>query len=333
MKVLTEKKEAAINFKRLIGESFITCPACAHDDIRLLEIVDVARQHALYSPHSLKRQDELTEAAKSSALTYQMVRCNKCHLEFANPAIAPNADWYNIAYQTLSLYPHDRWEFQFVIENLRSKGNLLELGCGSGEFLKICNTNNIPATGLDFSPEAVNLCHEAGLNVQLLDLTKESNNTKEDIKTITAFHVLEHLDDPITIFEFAGKAASKDTVLWIAVPSNVRPSRTFGITDFLDQPPHHMTRWNKESLREIGRKANWILDTVYYEPISTKASCWWITTKKMWVYKWLEKSLLKKPKSELVLRAMLFPIAFFAKHLIYRKMQGFTMLASYRFSA
>ena len=92
--------------------------------------------------------------------------------------------------------------------------------------------------------------------------------------------MLEHLDDPVRIFEYAGKTATKDTVLWIAVPSHFRPSRTFGLTDFLDQPPHHMTRWNKKSLKEIGRRANWSLDEIYYEPISMKASCWWITTKK-----------------------------------------------------
>ncbi|HKO82094.1 MAG TPA: class I SAM-dependent methyltransferase [Chitinophagaceae bacterium] len=311
----------------------LECPVCGHKDVSNLESIDVATQHLHYAPQSQKRQQELTEAAMPSALSYQMVLCNNCQLEFANPKVAPGPAWYDLAYQTLHLYPHDRWEFQFVVQNLKSNGHLLELGCGSGEFLKICKTNNIPAMGLDFSPEAVNQCHKAGLDVQVLDLTKESNNVNKDIKTITAFHVLEHLDDPVRIFDFASKVASKDTVLWIAVPSHARPSRTFGMIDFLDQPPHHMTRWNRKSLKEIGRRANWSLDKIYYEPISTKASCWWITTKKMKIYKLLDSILIKKPKLEFVLRTVLFPFAFISRRLFFKQMQGFTMLAVYRYSS
>jgi SAM-dependent methyltransferase len=312
----------------------LDCPVCGHKEVQNLESIDVAKQHLHYAPQSQKRQQELTEAAKSSALNYQMVLCNNCQLEFASPKIAPGPVWYDLAYQTLHLYPHDRWEFKFVIQKLTPAiGNLLELGCGSGEFLKICKANNITAIGLDFSPEAVNQCHKAGLDARVLDLTKESNDVNKDIKTITAFHVLEHLDDPVRIFDFAGKVASGDTVLWIAVPSHVRPSRTFGMADFLDQPPHHMTRWNRKSLKEIGRRANWSLDTIYYEPISTKASCWWITTKKMRMYKLFNSMLIKKPKLEFVFRTVLFPFAFVARHLFFKKMQGFTMLAAYRFSS
>ena len=83
MEVLTEKKELPINYRRMTSESFLACPACGHQDIRLLEFIDVAKQHAFYAPQSPQRQQELTEAAKPSALTYQMVRCNNCKLEFA----------------------------------------------------------------------------------------------------------------------------------------------------------------------------------------------------------------------------------------------------------
>jgi SAM-dependent methyltransferase len=317
----------------MTSEFILDCPVCGNKDTSNLESIDVAKQHHHYAPQSQKRQQELTEAAKPSALNYQMILCNNCQLEFASPTIAPGPAWYDLAYQTLHLYPHDRWEFQFVVQKLvTAKGNLLELGCGSGEFLKICKASNIPAMGLDFSPEAVNQCHKAGLDVQVFDLTKESNNVNKDIKTITAFHVLEHLDEPIRIFDFASKVATKDTVLWIAVPSHVRPSRTFGMTDFLDQPPHHMTRWNKKSLKEIGSRANWSLNKIYYEPISINASCWWITTRKLWVYKFLNPTFVKKPKLERIFRTILFPFAFISRQLFFKRMQGFTMLASYRFS-
>jgi SAM-dependent methyltransferase len=311
--------------------SSLACPACCRIDIIKLEFVDVARQHMLYAPSSPERQSQLNEVLYPTVTTYQMLECQNCQLEFANPAIAPNSNWYDIAYKTLDLYPQNRWEFDFVIENFQTKGKLLELGCGSGEFLKICKNNSISAIGLDFSEEAVKQCHSAGLDVQLLNLDEKLEKVINNVKTITAFHVLEHLPDPIKIFELAGEVSTEDTILLVAVPSCFRPSRILKMSDFLDQPPHHMTRWNKKSLKEIGLRTNWLLSKIYFEPISIKASCWWVT-RNMWLYKFLHPFYSKKPKVDQILRIFLFPFAFVSRNIFYRRMKGFTMLASFRFS-
>ena len=315
----------------MITGKTLECPICSHINFNNLEFIDVAHQHMLYAPSSPERQIQLNAVLNHTVRTYQMLECQNCQLEFANPAIAPNSNWYDIAYKTLDLYPQNRWEFKFVIENFQTNEKLLELGCGSGEFLKICKNNNISAIGLDFSEEAVKQCHAAGLDVQLLDIDEKFERVISNIKIITAFHVLEHLPDPIKIFELAGKVSSAETTLLVTVPSCYRPSRILKTPDFLDQPPHHMTRWNRKSLKEIGLRTHWLLDKFYFEPISIKASCWWVT-RDMWIYKFLLSFYFKNPKLEQILRIFLFPFAFISRYMFHKRMKGFTMLASYKYS-
>ncbi|MEO6734639.1 MAG: class I SAM-dependent methyltransferase [Ferruginibacter sp.] len=308
----------------------LSCPACGSVTFTKLEYVDIPKQHAFYAPSDQMRQNQLTQAASTAALNYQMIGCLNCKLEFANPTIAPSPVWYDIAYQTLELYPSERWEFLFVLKNIKKDDKLLELGCGSGEFLKICKNEGIDAVGLDFSPDAIRQCLEAGLDAKILDLTGNADmetETKKDV--ITAFQVLEHLDKPQTIFEFAKKAAHKNSQLWIAIPSNLRPSRIFDEHDFLDQPPHHMTRWTEASLKEIGKQAGWELQKVYYEPLSITGSCWWITTR-MKLFKSLTSVSSKIPLADRAIRTLLFPFALFLKYSVYKNMGGFSMLGLYK---
>lgn len=307
----------------------VQCIVCESTELVALEAIDVVQQHKLYAPTTLLRQKQLTEAAQKSSLEYQIKRCNSCLLEYATPLIAPNSDWYDLAYQTLSLYPQKRWEYDFVINKMQKEQLLYELGCGSGEFLKLCKEMSIPAFGFDFSPEAVLACKGKGLDANLFDLTKPAYQTSEKAKYITAFHVLEHLDCPAALFQFARSKADAKSVFWVAIPSNARPTRVFEETDFLDQPPHHMTRWTPESLKRLGSKEGWILEKVYYEPISYTTSLWWVTTRTK-IYKRLVTKTHQSRLFERFIRILLTPYSAMLKSLFYKDLKGFTMLAQYR---
>jgi hypothetical protein len=147
---------------------------------------------------------------------------------------------------------------------------------------------------------------------------------------VTAFHVLEHLDSPLALFEQAGAIASAHTQFWIAVPSDRRASRWLGESDFLDQPPHHMTRWTESALTAIGRRAGWKLEEIQFEPVALKDAVWTLATRS-WVYQNLHRRGLIPCKTlrERALRWALYPLAAFARFGPARGMTGFTMLARF----
>jgi hypothetical protein len=125
-----------------------SCPACDGSEFTILERVAVDEQHRHYSRNPLVQQ-ALTAAVDANAREYRMCRCAACGLEFADPMIAPPADWYRLAYEAQDLYPSSRWEFDAVLKDVPARTRVLELGCGSGSFLKRCRERELSAVGVD----------------------------------------------------------------------------------------------------------------------------------------------------------------------------------------
>lgn len=304
------------------------CPACSTNKFEELEIIDIKEQHFLYAPDNIACQTKLNSLAAQTDGYYKMRKCLNCQLEFAFPFQAPSSEWYDLAYKELQLYPSKRWEFNFVLNQIRKDDSILELGCGSGEFLKICSEKGIKSFGLDFSEDAINICKNNGLQASTIDLSVSAKKNFIGATVFTAFHVLEHMDNPSELFRYTKFQANQGAILWVAIPSINRPSRCFGLVDYLDQPPHHMTRWTVSALKHISQKEGWYLDETFYEPISCKTKCWYISTN-MKIYKNLQPIFKKIRFFEVLARVILYPIAGLISSFKYKNMTGFTLLAKF----
>lgn len=79
-------------------------------------------------------------------------------------------------------------------------GELLDVGCGSGEFLVVANAREYKAAGVEPGQGYATYAREAlGLNVTSTDWL--TFNTDQKFDAITSFHVFEHLIDPVTSFK------------------------------------------------------------------------------------------------------------------------------------
>ena len=306
------------------------CPACHSTAGLVVQYIDLTSQHRRYSEDAAL-QCQLTALAGVPNHMVEMVQCDLCGLEFAKPLRAPGAAWYGLVYETLDLYPAKRWEFEFVLKTLAPSETLGELGCGSGEFLRLCQQAGVSASGVDFSQQAVDSCCRAGLIAKQIDLKSDTVAFPGGMhpEVIVAFQVLEHLECPRTLFTCARHWASPQGRLWIAVPSNRRPSRCLHERDFLDEPPHHMTRWTESALIRIAEGTGWQCRRVIYEPIDWSTQLWWISTRSS-VYKLLQDAgLLTNRWLERLVRAALAPSAWVRSVPHRSSISGQTMLAEY----
>jgi cyclopropane fatty-acyl-phospholipid synthase-like methyltransferase len=308
----------------------LICPACQGQACTPLELVEVTEQHRDYAPQSQETQLALNEAAKETALQYRMFKCDGCGIEFCDPMRPPSAEWYQLAYRALDLFPSDRWEFAEVLHRIPKGGQLFEFGCGSGSFLECCKRAGVPASGMDFSQDAVDGCVAKGLDVKRVDLNSLNDSGGAARFThLAAFHFLEHIERPAALFAHAATRAAKGTHLWISVPSDQRPTRRMGVRDFLDQPPHHMTRWTPEAFNQIGIQHGWRLAEMLYEPIPLRAALWSITVLSQQYRRQHAEGRFSNRMVEKIYRAWNLPLALCRRLCQDRRMSGFSMLAHY----
>lgn len=306
------------------------CPACGQEAAEPIEHYSVAEQHALVAPTEETLQQQLTAVAAEAALEYVMLRCRHCGLEFSSPLRSPSADWYRLAYQALDLYPADRWEFDAVLQHVHGGEELLEVGCGAGAFLEKCRRRGLSAAGVDFSAEAVRLCQERGLRAHQLDLAAEEEEEPcARVSHIAGFHVLEHLDRPGALFQFARRHALPASHLWLSVPSERRPTRCLGQRDVLDEPPHHLTRWNPASCAALGARHGWRLVQVLYEPITLRVAVWWISVSSPAYLRWKAARRFRNRWIERGFRALFCPVAVLQRLTTLRRIGGHSMLAHF----
>ena len=100
--------------------------------------------------------------------------------------------------------------------------NVLDIGCGRGEFLEIMREANIPAVGIDLSRESVATCRLKGLEAETADLfTYLAGLAEESLDGIFCAQVVEHLP-PERLPEMIRLCASRLTrngVLVIETPN------------------------------------------------------------------------------------------------------------------
>jgi 2-polyprenyl-3-methyl-5-hydroxy-6-metoxy-1,4-benzoquinol methylase len=93
--------------------------------------------------------------------------------------------------------------------------NILDVGAGTGDFLKVCKNNSWNVAGIEPSLDARNIAQkkEVNLNVSL----SEFKNVKFDV--ITLWHVLEHVENLSEYISTLHNLLSDEGRLIIAVPN------------------------------------------------------------------------------------------------------------------
>ncbi len=98
--------------------------------------------------------------------------------------------------------------------------NLLEVGCGTGEFLIAARSAGHSVIGLDLSQEVVSYVRHRHPDLDVRCSTVESAGLPaESVDVIAAFHVLEHVADPIGLLRQMQRLLRPGGLVYIRVPN------------------------------------------------------------------------------------------------------------------
>jgi len=90
--------------------------------------------------------------------------------------------------------PFDRDLLDRFAERVKSRGRVMDLGCGPGQVAAYLHQKGVDAFGMDLSPEMVKLAREANPDVQFLAGDMRSPGLPdESLAGITAFYSLIHI--------------------------------------------------------------------------------------------------------------------------------------------
>jgi 2-polyprenyl-3-methyl-5-hydroxy-6-metoxy-1,4-benzoquinol methylase len=151
------------------------------------------------------------------------------------------------------------------LKRFKRKGKLLEIGTGAGFFLESARRRGYDVQGIEFSSYAARQAESMfGLPVTHTNIS-DFHPEKGLYDLIVAWHVLEHLPDPMTALRRIRTWIKDDGILAVEVPN-------FGSVDALkmgDQwegwtAPHHLWHFTPQSLRAMLEKAGFqVIATKY----------------------------------------------------------------------
>ena len=192
-----------------------------------------------------------------------IVQCKKCQFIFLNPRPTPAtiAGFYtNSGYQPFLSTQSSRslWDRIYAIvrrwavrnkrrkiEKLKPAASLLDVGCGTGEFLREMRSHGWQVSGIEKEVGAARFASEKyGLTVSTDDPNQCRFETGS-FDVITFWHVLEHLFDPVAVLRQCGHWLNEDGIILVAAPNMSSLDAAFYKENWvaLDSPRHlvHLT--------------------------------------------------------------------------------------------
>jgi O-antigen chain-terminating methyltransferase len=125
----------------------------------------------------------------------------------AQPSLAPGPekapvreqplpiDWLRFADRFRGSEEQIRRAQSIYVERFAEMSNVLDIGCGRGEFLEAAKNAGIPARGIDRNEETVALCRAKGLDVEAADLFEYLDRQPDSsLGSIYCAQVIEHLE-------------------------------------------------------------------------------------------------------------------------------------------
>lgn len=197
--------------------------------------------------------------------SFQLVRCNNCGFVLTNPQPEKEnlgkyylSDDYishsgkaNSLIDKLYLFLRNKslkWKLSLLPT---SKGKLLDYGCGTGEFLKICQQNGWEAYGVEPSSVAREKAHK----LTNATIKSELQNSDEKYDVISLWHVLEHVADLNKKITQLTDFLKEEGQLFIAVPNH----QSYDAKHYKNlwagyDVPRHLWHFNQSVMHEILKK-------------------------------------------------------------------------------
>ncbi len=153
---------------------------------------------------------------------------------------------------------------KIYIEYFKGMDNVLDFGCGRGEFLELLRENKIDGYGIEINDEMVRICREKGLkciNEDILLHLSSLNN--ESLGGFFSSQVVEHID-PVLLRKIFDVLYFKLKKGAFAILETVNPTSLYTLSDVFWRDPTHKNPVHPETLRFLMETSGFRVDEIKY---------------------------------------------------------------------
>jgi len=240
-----------------------------------------------------KQEDKNLEIKKE----FSLVKCKNCGIVFLNPQLEnkelsnfyPKAYYYSLdkiktkensiktriklkLYKTYSIKNNNFlkkiffYPAKFMIRGIKIEDNkkLLDVGCGSGQFLYEMKELGMNVYGIEIGEFNEEGNKKYNLKIKNCELEK-AKYKKEEFDIITLNHVLEHLAEPRKMLKEIKRILRKNGTLIIGVPNtNSLAYWVFGKNWYQLDVPRHLINYSNKNLRLLLEQEGFKIKKIRY---------------------------------------------------------------------
>ena len=154
---------------------------------------------------------------------------------------------------------------EVYIPNLPLGSKVLEIGCASGNFLFSLRSRGWDLYGVEMSKFAAIEANKRGLKV-FCGILEEAKFQDGFFNAIFAYHVVEHLPDPISTLKEIKRVLAKDSYFIFSIPNaecwefKVFKSRWYAL-----DLPRHLYHFGPSSIKKVLDKGGFEIEHIYYQ--------------------------------------------------------------------
>lgn len=216
--------------------------------------------------------------------TFTIVKCQNCGLIYVNPRLNENEllkiydDLYFTGERRYGIEDYfgrgrksaqkRAYETIQIIKKHKRQGNILDVGCAGGIFLKVAQENNFNAYGIEVSKYAVEAAEKIlNLKIELGTLEKcKFKNKFFDV--ITLLDVIEHFPDPYCSLQKINSLLKDDGIILIYTPNiNSLPFYVIKEGWGIIAPEHHLHYFSPETIEMLLNKTGFIIKKIWFDEI------------------------------------------------------------------
>jgi O-antigen chain-terminating methyltransferase len=187
-----------------------------------------------------------------------------------SPAQTTSIDYYYLGAKFRG--PGDLKERQSAyVEYFRGCHNMVDLGCGRGEFVELLLENGIGARGIDMDPDVVAFAQDRGLPVELAEAGEFLQRLPDrSLDGVFLSQVVEHMPAQhiLQLFELCYRKLVPGAVL---IAETINPASLFALANWFMIDPSHVKPVHPETMRFLLEGAGfWKIQLRFATPVASE---------------------------------------------------------------